>query len=278
VADAIVEAAPAKLNLDLHVLGRRADGYHELDSTVVFTALADRLEARPAASVSLAVEGPFAGAVPPGPDNLVLRAAAALRAAGGVATGAALRLTKAIPVAAGLGGGSADAAAALRALRRLWRPDLDDPTIRRIALGLGADVPACLIARPLRLGGVGERLAPFAGMASHAVVLVNPGIALATRAVFAERRAHEGGPRVAADWRHGRNDLEPAAIRLAPAVGEVLTALRRRPGCRLARMSGSGATCFGLFDDPAAAEASAAALAADRPHWWIRATTTGGSA
>jgi len=277
-----VESAPAKLNLDLHVVGRRADGYHEIDSLVVFTALGDRLEARSADRLELAVEGPFAEATPRGAANIVIRAALALREAAGIAAGARLALAKEIPVAAGLGGGSADAAAALRALSRLWRIRHDAERLDELALGLGADVPACLASAPVRVRGVGERIEPVPGLASAAVLLVNPGVALATRAVFDERRPAEGGSRPASfepgrDLGATRNDLEPAAIRLVPAIREVVEALRAQPGCRLARMSGSGATCFALFDDAAAASTAAARVQAARPGWWVRATMTGAS-
>lgn len=279
---AVVEAAPAKLNLDLHVLARRADGYHEIDSLVVFTAFGDRLEASPAKELELAVEGPFARATPRGAANIVIRAALALRAATGIEAGAHLTLVKEIPVAAGLGGGSADAAATLRALARLWRIGRGAEGLDGLAQGLGADVPACLASAPVRARGVGERVEPLIGLGGSAVLLVNPGVELATRAVFAERRPSEGGSRPVScrpgrDLAAGRNDLEPAAIRLVPAIREVLEALRAQPGCQFARMSGSGATCFALFDDAAATSAAAASLQLARPGWWLRATMTGAS-
>lgn len=281
----LAEAAHAKVNLHLHVLGRRADGYHLLDTLVVFAAAADVLVAEPDDALSLAVEGPFAAALAGEADNLVLRAARALAAAAGVTRGARLRLVKRLPVAAGIGGGSADAAAALRALDRLWGTDLDPERLAAIAARLGADVPACVASRPARLGGIGERIVPAPGLPPFGLVLANPGVAVATPAVFAAYAARgEAFDRPAAlpdawpeaatlarDLALCRNALEPAAIALCPAIAEVLAALRTLPGARLARLSGSGATCFALFDDAAAAAAAARRLATAHPSWWIEA-------
>lgn len=265
--------APAKLNLTLHVTGRRADGYHLLDSLVTFADVGDVLTAAPAAALSLAVTGPMAAGCPGGEDNLVWRAARALDPA----AGARLTLDKQLPAAVGLGGGSSDAAAALRALARLWgRPCPAPPD----ALHLGADVPVCLAARTVRMGGIGEVLAPARALPPAWVVLVNPGVGVPTAAVFAAlaRRDNPPMPRelprladaaaLAAFLRAMRNDLEAPAASLAPAIDAARAALVARPGCLLARMSGSGATVFGLFTDPVAASAAAAALA--RPGWWVR--------
>ena len=271
--------APAKINLFLHVAGRRADGYHLLDSLVVFAAAADRLRATPSDTLSLSIDGPFAAGLGADDDNLVLRAARALAAhTHPMPAGAALSLRKALPVASGIGGGSADAAAALRLLAALWRSDTDAKHLAAIALGLGADVPVCLASRPARMGGVGEVLAPAPAIPELGMVLINPGLPLPTAAVFAARGAGFTPPAIlppawptaaamAADLRHPTNDLEPAAIRLCPPIAEVLAALTASPGCHLARMSGSGATCFALYDTPAAAKAAAATLA--RPGWWV---------
>ncbi len=276
------ESAPAKINLFLHVLGRRDDGYHLLDSLVVFAGVADRLRAAPAAGLSLTVGGRFGGALAAEPDNLVLRAARALADAAGIAPTARLELDKTLPVASGIGGGSADAAAALRLLARLWgiapggsggRP----VDLAALAAGLGADVPVCLAGRPARMGGVGEVLAPAPRLPEFGLVLVNPGVPVATPDVFrartgpfsAQAALPDGWPDAAAmaeDLAQLRNDLEAPARGLCPPVGAALDALAARPGCLLARMSGSGATCFGLFPTPAAAETAAAALA--RPGWW----------
>ncbi len=276
----VVVAAAAKVNLYLHVVARRTDGYHDLDSLIVFAGVADRITVSAAAQFSLAVAGPFAAAVPAGDDNLVLRAARSLAAAAGVAAGAAITLTKELPVAAGIGGGSADAAAVLRALTDLWRVSLPPAMLADLALTLGADVPMCLAGRPAFVGGIGERLEPPPPLPPAWLVLANPRVALSTPAVFRERREpfsdpgrFAGAPADAAalaallDSRH--NDLTAAAMRLAPVVGACLEALSALPGCRLARMSGSGPTCFGLFATEAEARPAATALAAAEPGWWV---------
>ncbi len=268
------EAAPAKINLFLHVTGRRADGYHLLDSLVVFAAHGDVLQARAAPGLSLEIDGPFGGALQAEADNLVLRAARGLAAEAGIVPNAALRLTKNLPVASGIGGGSADAAAALRLLARLWNVAPASPAL---ALALGADVPVCLSGRPTRMQGIGETLLPAPGLPDFGLVLVNLGVAVATPAVF---RARAGGftPPAAlpAAWPDAAalaaglaacvNDLEAPAIGLAPVIGEVLATLRAVPGSLLARMSGSGATCFALF--ASGAEAAAAAKNIRRQGWW----------
>jgi 4-diphosphocytidyl-2-C-methyl-D-erythritol kinase len=270
------EAAPAKVNLHLHVTGRRADGYHLLDSLVVFAAAADMLHGTTADGLSLAVGGPEASALAAEPDNLVLRAARALADAAGVPANAALRLTKHLPVASGIGGGSADAAAALRLCARLWGVSLPAARLAEVALSLGADVPVCLFSRPARLAGVGEVLSPAPVLPRFGLLLANPRVAVATPAVF---RARSGGVRppaalpggwddaaaMARDLAALANDLQEAAVSLCPAIGEVLAALSALPGARLARMSGSGATCFALFDDPGAARAAAGLLP---DAWW----------
>lgn len=290
----MIERAFAKVNLALHVTGRRADGYHLLDSIVCFPDLGDTLFATPSPALSLAVEGPFAAAIDAGPENLVLRAAALLapEAAGlpdgrddhnapGLreGRGARLILQKSLPVAAGIGGGSADAAAALRLLARLW--DLPLPAPEAVA-ALGADIPACLLSRPLRMQGIGERLAPV-DLPPFWIVLANPGRPVPTPAVFTALTGRDNPPlpdipaRPSTDsffaWLAGgtRNDLESPARVVEPAIGAVLSALAVQPGCRLARMSGSGATCFGLFAARAEAEAAATALARAEPGWWIAA-------
>jgi 4-diphosphocytidyl-2-C-methyl-D-erythritol kinase len=273
------EAAPAKVNLYLHVVGRRADGYHLLDSLAVFADVADAVQVAPAGTLTLELAGPFAAALAGEPDNLVLRAARALAAAAGIAPRARIVLAKRLPVASGLGGGSADAAAALRALARLWRLELPGALLAGLAASLGADVPVCLACRPARMGGVGEVLAPAPALPRCGMVLVNPGVAVATAAVF---RARAGRPFssvavLPAGWADAAamasglagldNDLESPASELCPAIGAVLAALRRLEGCLLARMSGSGATCFALFADAPAAGRAAAALV--RPGWWV---------
>jgi 4-diphosphocytidyl-2-C-methyl-D-erythritol kinase len=277
----VTEAAHAKVNLFLHVLERRPDGYHTLDSLVVFAAPADTLRAEPDETMSLAVDGPFAGALA-GADNLVLRAARALAAATGSTRGARLTLTKALPVASGIGGGSADAAAALRALDRLWGLGLGAHRLAALGAGLGADVPVCVHGQPARMGGIGERIAAAPRLPRFGLLLANPGVALATATVFAARRGGFDAPAVlpgswpdaatmARDLARSRNALEPAAIALCPPIATVLDALSALPGARLARMSGSGATCFALFDDDAAASDAARVLRAAQPGWWIAA-------
>jgi len=272
----MLEPAPAKVNLYLHVTGRRADGYHLLDSLAVFGPAADTLEARPAEKLTLALDGPFGAALSAEPDNLVLRAARALAARGGTTQGAALRLTKRLPVASGIGGGSADAAAALRLLNRLWGIGLDEAALAALAAPLGADVPVCVASRPAIMQGVGELIRPAPELPPCGLLLVNPRLPLATPAVF---RARQGGfslpAELPASWPDvasmatdlGRlaNDLEAPALSLCPMIAEVLAALRARPGCLLARMSGSGATCFGLFTTPDEAEAAGRTLPRA---WW----------
>ena len=271
------ERARAKVNLYLHVTGRRADGYHELDSLAVFPDVGDGLTVEPSDGLTLAITGPFAPALAVGDDNLVLRAARALLAAAGATHGAALTLEKNLPVASGIGGGSADAAAAIRLLDREWRLGLPAPQLAGIALGLGADVPVCLTGSPARMGGIGELIGVAPVLPACGMVLVNPGVPVATADVFRGRTEAYSEPAtlparwedagaLAADLAHLTNDLEASALRLCPPIGDALTWLRGRPGCRFARMSGSGATCFGLFDTPAiAADAAAGAIP---PGWW----------
>jgi 4-diphosphocytidyl-2-C-methyl-D-erythritol kinase len=277
---AVRVAAPAKINLYLHVVGRRADGFHELDSLVAFADIGDFVTAAPARELSFAIDGPFAGALAGEADNLVLRAARSLAEHLGVAPGAALRLTKNLPVASGVGGGSSDAAATLRALSRLWRADLPPGVLAGLAAGLGADVPVCLVAAPAWLGGIGEALEPAPPLPETGIVLVNPGVALPTPAVFKARRgafsaaarfaeAPRDAAALAALLRRRGNDLAEAAIGIVPEIATVLSALTRSDGALLTRMSGSGATCFALFATSEAAARAAASLAAERPGWWV---------
>jgi 4-diphosphocytidyl-2-C-methyl-D-erythritol kinase len=273
----VSEFAPAKVNLHLHVLGRRQDGYHLLDSLVVFAAVGDRLSVSPADGLSLSVTGPFAAGLAGEADNLVLRAARGLAARAGIRPAARLVLEKNLPVASGIGGGSADAAAALRLLCRFWK--LDPGLPERLAAGLGADVPVCLASRPVLMSGIGEMLKPVAGLPDVGIVLINPGVAVSTPAVFRARVGAFSGPAGFSDsaWRdvaalvgallEVRNDLEAPARLLAPGVSDALQTISAAPGCLLARMSGSGATCFGLFAAPAAARAAVQTI--DRGGWWI---------
>jgi 4-diphosphocytidyl-2-C-methyl-D-erythritol kinase len=268
-----LEFAAAKINLHLHVVGRRDDGYHLLDSLVVFAGVGDRLTVSPADGLAFSVSGRFAAGLQNNGDNLVLRAARALAAYACVPPSAKLALQKNLPVASGIGGGSADAAATLRLLCRFWRLQPDRDALHRIARDLGADVPVCLDSRPALMSGIGEILAPAPALPDFGIVLVHPGVAVSTPSVFRARTGAFSEPAVfgagdlAATLCTTHNDLEPPALRLAPVIGEVLITLAAIPGCRLARMSGSGATCFGLFDTPALAEAAAKAVV--RAEWWI---------
>ena len=279
------ERAPAKVNLYLHVTGRRADGYHLLDSLVAFADIADVVTAEPADDLSLSYDGPFAGDLPNiGTDNLVLRAAHALRVAFAVNAGARMTLSKNLPVASGIGGGSADAAATLRLLAGLWGLDLGDPRVASLALSLGADIPVCLLGKPALMRGIGEDLTPAGPLPALGIVLVNPGVGVSTPAVF---KARQGAFSAPADWplRIGNaeallaalaltgNDLEAPACGCAPVIAEVLRSLRAVDGVRLARMSGSGATCFALTDGAAEAAAVAQAIRKRQPAWWTAAST-----
>ena len=268
--------ARAKVNLWLRVVGRRADGYHLLDSLVAFTDLADTLEVGLSEGLSLALEGPEAPSLDGEADNLVLRAARLLAGHAGVSPRAALRLAKHIPVAAGLGGGSADAAATLHALVDLWRLALPVEELFDLAAALGADVPMCLAGRPALVSGVGDVLRPAPPLPPCAILLVNPRTPLATPEVFAARRGPVSAPTpgpsswpdlgglIAALAARG-NDLADAAISLRPAIADVLAALGRTEGVRYAAMSGSGATCFALYDDVEGAGRAAAGLP---ERWW----------
>ncbi len=247
--------APAKINLALHVTGRRADGYHLLDSLVVFGRAGDRLVLRGAPGLSLGVEGPFADRIPAGAENLVLRAMEVMRReTGAQGQGASVTLTKRLPPGSGIGGGSSDAAAALRGLAQLWDMDLPGP---KALLALGADVPVCMDPRPQRMRGVGERLNPVTGLPDLPLLLVNPGVPVATPAVFTALTERDGAPMEPlpdapdlprfVEWlARQRNDLQPPAMALVPEIGTVLARMKASAGCLLARMSGSGATCFAI--------------------------------
>lgn len=261
------EPAPAKLNLALHVRGKLSDGRHSIETIFAFCTDGDMVEAESADRLSLAITGPFAADVPPDADNLVLTAAEALKQATGKHWGAALHLHKKLPVASGIGGGSADAAAALRLLTRLWK--IDPAFAAGVAPKLGSDAPACLLSMTARGDGAGDVLQLFddPDIAGAPVLLVNPRIPLSTGAVFARWDGEDRGPME--DWRAGRNDLEGAAIGLVPEIGAILDWLRSQNGATFVRMSGSGATCFALFDGEAARDAAAEAVPA---RWWHLAT------
>lgn len=282
---AVSGAARAKVNLFLHVGDRRADGFHPLQSLAVFTALGDSLSAQAADQLSLSVDGPFAAALAGEGDNLVLKAARALSARSGCGAGARLTLTKNLPVASGIGGGSADAAAALRALSALWGLDLEEAVLRDIAAELGSDIPVCVVSKPRWMEGRGEILSPVASLPHLPLLLVNPGVAVPTKDVFAalEKRSGAEGKLPAGGFRDiadllrfldaSRNDLEEPARRIQPVIAEVLTALSALPGALFARMSGSGATCFALFPDDESCRRAAAIVAAAHAGWWIAPTS-----
>ena len=264
------EVAYAKINLALHVRAREPDGYHSIETLFAFAEDGDLLRVEAADALELEVTGPFARQL--GGDNLVLNAAEALRGRYGVAQGAALTLDKRLPVAAGIGGGSADAAAALRLLVRWWGLPLEEDVLLDIAAGLGADVPACLRSDLARGTGRGDRLMPLdAGLAGTPLLLVNPGVPLSTAMVFGGWDGVDRGP-LGDEPASGRNDLEAPARMAAPVIGEVLDLLGSLGGLTLSRMSGSGATCFALFASEDERDSAASRIAASHPEWWTLAT------
>lgn len=285
--DALSGLAPAKINLLLHVGPARADGYHPLVSLAAFADVGDRVTVRRAEALSLALEGPFGSALQAEDDNLILKALRALGAATGIGDPpVAVTLDKRLPIAAGLGGGSADAGAALRLTARLLGLDVSETEMERLSLAAGADGPMCLRARPAWASGVGEVLEDELRLPILHGVLLNPGLPSPTGAVY---RAYDDAPAPEADWPSApddwsfdaildwlatqRNDLEAPALTVTPGIEDALAAMRAAPGCRLTRMSGSGATVFGLFEDRAAAIEAAFAL--DRPGWWSRPVVLG---
>jgi 4-diphosphocytidyl-2-C-methyl-D-erythritol kinase len=286
-----LENAPAKVNLTLRVLGRRADGYHELESLVAFAEVGDRLSFVPGGELALTVRGPNAAQAGESTDNLVLKAAQAVATrVAGIRLGA-FDLDKRLPVAAGLGGGSADAAAALRLLARANNIPADDGRLYDAARVTGADIPVCLDPRPRLMRGIGEILSAPLKLPALPAVLANPGVALPTKSVFAGWSRGGTHALMLDDASLAKvtsreeylqllatqaNDLESAAIAVEPVIAEVLVALRALTGCRLARMSGSGATCFALFSSAAAAIEAAKALSGKYPQWWVRPSALGG--
>jgi len=290
----LVEEGRAKVNLTLRVVGRRSDGYHDLESVVAFADCADKLALTPGPDLTLKTIGPLATACGDVSDNLVLKAARLLgEAVPGLKAGAFV-LDKVLPVAAGIGGGSADAAAALRLLARLNNLSLDDERLQRVALKVGADVPVCLASRACDMTGVGENLAPLYPPQMPAV-LVNPRVPVATKDVFAALGLRNGELLIGAtdvvmeepswpeqggsvdDWvaalSNGTNDLEAPARRVEPLIGEVLAALNDAKGVRLARMSGSGGTCFAIFSSATDAQNAARKIQREHPDWWVHAGT-----
>lgn len=280
--EGLISHAPAKINLFLHVLGRRADGYHDLESLVTFADIGDTLRFVPERSLSLQIDGPFAASLPQG-DNLILKAAHAFEQSINGAVLGAFYLTKNLPIASGIGGGSSDAAAALRLLAYVHGLAFDDARVMACAASLGADVPICMECKPRIMRGIGHDLGPaLAFYFDQPILLVNPGIAVASQDAFTALGLRTGESIKSSQIEHSgsgvpilgmlsrtRNDLEAAAIFLGPEIGQVLLALRAMPSCQFARMSGSGATCFGLFETDEQAQVAGEALRKAYPHWWI---------
>jgi 4-diphosphocytidyl-2-C-methyl-D-erythritol kinase len=290
---ALIEEGRAKVNLSLRVVGRRADGYHDLESVVAFADCADRLTLEPGDELKLTTTGPLAAACGDMADNLVVKAAKLLAEAVPNLKLGAFALDKVLPVAAGIGGGSADAAAALRLLARLNDLSLDDPRLQKVALATGADVPVCLFSRACDMTGVGEQLLPLM-LPSMPCVMVNPRVPVATKDVFQALGLRNGELLVGAtsvfdapawpdegatiaDWvdtlETVANDLEAPAMRIEPVIGEVLEALRDSAGVKLARMSGSGATCFAIYGASTDAHTAAEKIRRDHSRWWVHAGT-----
>ena len=276
-------AAPAKINLYLRVLSRRNDGYHLIDSVFAFAEVADILTVTPAEEIRLDIDGPMAASLGESPDNLVLRAAHALAGREAVPEGASVSLTKCLPIAAGIGGGSADGAAALRLLSKFWQLDVDQTVFARIALSLGADVPACLVGETLRATGIGEELETVPALPPMEIVLVNNGPPVETAAVFGALGGTFSEPAPApprfddaasaARW-YGAlgNDLLDAACQIEASISDVLAELENEDNCLLAQLSGSGPTCFAIFKTREAASSAASRLSQAHPDWWVRAT------
>jgi 4-diphosphocytidyl-2-C-methyl-D-erythritol kinase len=286
--DVIEAFAPAKINLFLHIGEKRSDGFHNLESLVAFADIGDTLAFSPSADLTLALDGPFAKRLEGEGDNLVLKAAHALaQHTGHSPAGAAIRLTKQLPVASGIGGGSADAAAVLRGLTRLWALDLSWTELRNVAEAIGSDVPVCVESKSSWMDGRGERVASAAALPQMPMLLVNPGVAVSTADVFRALTSRRGTGKVEratplsrpreliAFLKKTSNDLQSPAERIAPVIRVVLDELSRMPGVELWRMSGSGATCFALFHDQNSAEMAELALSHTHPDWWVRATRVG---
>lgn len=273
----IIERAPAKLNLFLHITGKRADGYHLLESLVVFTEFGDRLSFSPAPELSLHLTGEFSAALQhEQAQNLVMRAAHVLRETFGVTAGAMITIEKNIPIAAGLGGGSADAAAALRGLARLWDIKTDDSELRRFAASLGSDVPVCIDSQPAMMRGVGEQLQPIHFDRDLSVLLVNPRVALSTVDVYKTFSAPFSSPmddaNPASYFMQAHNALQEPAIKLLPVIQDYIAALQQSRGCILARMAGSGATCFALFESAMDCSHAAELFRTRYPYAWVMPT------
>ena len=280
--------APAKINLYLHVTGRRDDGYHELDSLVVFADVGDRVRARPAVETTVELSGPYAGSLEDGEGNLVLRAFKVLSEHIGSTANIGLKLEKNLPVASGIGGGSADASAVIKALITLWDIHVDERDLFDLALELGSDVPACLAGKPTYMSGIGEILEPVEQLPALPAVLVNPDIQISTSAVFKGFSMKFSEPGHINDMPNDieclvralagrRNDLYDIAKDMVPEIANVLTMLEATSGCLLARMSGSGATCFGIYANGADAQIAAHMIGGIKPYWWVMPTILQGT-
>ena len=273
-------SAPAKINLFLHITGKRVDGYHLLQSVMAFVDVGDAMTFYPHDGLLFDADGPFAGELPPPQDNIIYYAAKALADSWRVPLQAGIHLTKNMPIASGVAGGSSNAAATLLGLSKLWGLPDDRDRLHKIAAKLGADVPACLVKRAVWAEGIGEKMSPLADMPQLHLVLANPMIATPTSEVFARFKNRPSAPiqysgrrKSAAEWIHElkmyRNDLTDAAIEVCPDITSVLNALKNTPNCHFARLSGSGATCFGVYDTAAAAQAAVNKLRLSHPRWWI---------
>ncbi|MBL4720591.1 MAG: 4-(cytidine 5'-diphospho)-2-C-methyl-D-erythritol kinase [Alphaproteobacteria bacterium] len=281
----LVVSAPAKVNLYLTITGRRADGLHLIDSLVAFTTLGDELRITPGERLDVTCTGPFSANMPLPYKNLVYLAAQQLADAAGVSARADIAITKNLPIAAGIGGGSSDAAATLRTLVKAWGLSDKGVDLDKIGLTLGSDLPVCILGETSYAGGIGEVLTPGPKLPNAGLLLVNPGVGLVTSSVYGARKGGfspvnrfksdpQDAAELAAMLEDRENDLTRPAIRLCPVIRDVLSALNKAPGCHLGRMTGSGATCFGIFDDRAAAEAAKASVA--REGWWVEATEIAG--
>ena len=280
-ADGLCLAAPAKVNLYLRILAQRYDEYHLIDSVIAFATEADNLTVTPAKEIALEIDGPFAQTLDDGSENLVLQAANALSETTTASVGGAIRLTKNLPVAAGIGGGSTDAAAALRLLVQFWHLNIENSALEKIARSLGADVPACLRGETLRAEGIGDRLETVPTLPPTEIVLVNNGQPMDTTSVFSAYSGPFSEPAPAplkfddavsvARW-YGAlgNDLLESACQIQPSIRDTLAALEAEDGCLLARLSGSGATCFAIFETRNAASVAASHLSEANPDWWVR--------
>ncbi|MDF2365808.1 4-(cytidine 5'-diphospho)-2-C-methyl-D-erythritol kinase [Sneathiella sp.] len=282
----ITTAARSKVNLFLHVTGKRDDGYHLLESLVVFPDWGDRITVKRSKDLTLEVTGHFAHSIGSTEENLVLKAAHLLKSESGADAGAHMILEKNLPVAAGIGGGSADAAATLKILNTLWNIDFSDERLSQLGLTLGADVPVCLYGRPAIMSGIGGQVSGLQKFPKFYILLVNSRISVATRDVFSRLKTQKEifspvdlneltARQLFTDLTSMRNDLEAPALEIAPVIGSILSMIRKQKHCQLARMSGSGATCFGLFEEEEAAMAAARDIQAHRPEWWVKAAAVG---